>query len=187
MYTAQEALDRLMQGNKEYLEATRPTGDISPFIRLQTAKDGQHPYAVIITCSDSRVIPESIFSAGIGDLFVIRTAGNYIDNNILGCIEYAVYHLKTKLVVVMGHTQCGAIQAAVGEGAGGTYTLGLCLKLRHNFMRENNPVIACTKNIRCGVERIREVLTKDEDGETVETDVQVMGALYHTDTGVVEF
>ena len=70
--------------------------------REYTCKNGQHPYAVIVTCSDSRVIPESIFSAGIGDLFVIRVAGNVIDDHQLGSIEYATEHLGIRLVVVLG-------------------------------------------------------------------------------------
>lgn len=76
--------------------------------------NGQHPIAVIITCSDSRVPPEFIFNQGLGDLFVVRVAGNVIDKIELGSVEYAVEHLKTPLIVVMGHENCGAVEAAVG-------------------------------------------------------------------------
>lgn len=85
---------------------------------MHTSKNGQKPYAVIVSCSDSRVIPECIFSAGIGDLFVIRVAGNVIDKYQLGSIEYAAEHLCCKLVVVLGHTQCGAVGAAKGKCGG---------------------------------------------------------------------
>ncbi|MBZ9688620.1 carbonic anhydrase [Clostridium estertheticum] len=77
--------------------------------------NGQHPFAVIITCSDSRVPPEFIFDQGLGDLFVVRVAGNVIDKIELGSVEYAVEHLKTPLIVVMGHENCGAVEAAVEE------------------------------------------------------------------------
>jgi carbonic anhydrase len=81
---------------------------------------GQHPFAVILGCADSRVSPELLFDQGLGDLFVIRVAGNIADDAVLGSIEYAVEHLGTRLVVVLGHEKCGAVSAAVegGEAAG---------------------------------------------------------------------
>ena len=91
--TAADAMRRLKEGNAAYLNSRTGCGDVSPEIRIYTVKSGQKPYAVIIACSDSRGIPEYIFSAGIGDLFVIRVAGNVIDNNQLGSIEYAVERL----------------------------------------------------------------------------------------------
>ena len=108
-------LQRLKEGNKKFLNSAQSLGDVSPAIRQKTSKEGQKPYAVIVTCSDSRVIPESIFSAGIGELFVVRTAGSTIDKASLGSIEYAVEHLGSKLVVVLGHTQCGAVTAAISH------------------------------------------------------------------------
>ena len=110
--SAEVALERLKSGNEKYRNAKSCCGDASPEIRTLTSKNGQKPYAVIIACSDSRVIPEFIFSAGIGDLFVIRVAGNVIDNHQLGSIEYAVEHLGCRLVVVLGHTLCGAVGAS---------------------------------------------------------------------------
>lgn len=108
-------IDRLAEGNRLYLAAVRPAGDVSKKARLKTAQEGQFPYAVIVTCSDARVIPEAIFSAGIGDLFVIRVAGNVIDKHQLGSIEYAAAHLGCRMVVVLGHTGCGAVAAALSE------------------------------------------------------------------------
>jgi carbonic anhydrase len=101
------------------MAALTPHGDVSPEIRMDTAENGQHPYAIVITCSDSRVIPESIFSAGIGELFVVRVAGNVIDDHQLGSIEYAVEHLGIELVVVLGHTGCGAVGASLKGETGG--------------------------------------------------------------------
>ena len=81
--SAAEALKKLQEGNKRYLQAETNPGDVSPKIRQKTCDEGQIPYAIVITCSDSRVIPESIFAAGIGELFVIRVAGNVMDNHQL--------------------------------------------------------------------------------------------------------
>ena len=111
--TAADAIYRLAAGNLKYLNAESGHGDISRRVRLATWAKGQSPYAIIVTCSDSRVIPESIFSAGIGELFVIRNAGNLISQFALGSAEYAVEHLGTPLVLLMGHTNCGAVSAAL--------------------------------------------------------------------------
>ena len=104
---AEEALEKLKNGNARYLNLEKNEGNISAEIRKKTCMEGQRPYAVIITCSDSRVIPESIFNAGLGELFVIRVAGNVIDNHQLGSIEYAAGHLGCPLILVMGHNHCG--------------------------------------------------------------------------------
>ena len=101
--SASEALEKLKAGNQRYLSATANPGDVSPKIRHKTCTEGQEPYAIVITCSDSRVIPESVFSAGIGELFVIRVAGNVMDKHQLGSVEYAADHLGCNLVVVLGH------------------------------------------------------------------------------------
>ena len=115
----EEALAKLKKGNEAYITAETSSGNVSPELRSSTCVNGQKPYAVIVTCADSRVVPEHIFSAGIGELFVIRVAGNVIDDVVLGSIEYAADHLNTPLVVVMGHTHCGAVGAAIkGEGDG---------------------------------------------------------------------
>ena len=98
---------RLISGNRTYIESEDQD------CRLEAAEHGQHPYAIVIACSDSRVIPEQIFSAGIGELFVIRVAGNVLDNHQLGSIEYAAAHLGCKLILLLGHTDCGAVSAAL--------------------------------------------------------------------------
>ena len=110
--TNKEVIERLNRGNDEYLHGNNNTGDVSVEARKCTANEGQHPYAIVITCSDSRVIPETIFSARIGDLFVIRVAGNVLDNHQLGSVEYAFSHLDANVIVMLGHTKCGAIEAA---------------------------------------------------------------------------
>jgi len=112
---AETTMQRLLNGNERFavLKPTHPDEDLK---RLQDAAREQHPFAVVVCCSDSRVSPELIFDQGIGDLFVIRTAGNIIGGVELGSIEYAVEHLGVKLIVVMGHQNCGAVKAFI-EGA----------------------------------------------------------------------
>lgn len=106
----EEPLDRLMEGNRRYA-TNHPIHPDQTLPRIRELKKGQHPFAVIVSCSDSRVPPELIFDQGLGDIFVIRTAGNIIGDYELGSIEYAVEHLHTQLVMVLGHENCGAISA----------------------------------------------------------------------------
>ncbi len=105
---------RLMEGNNRFAAGHPRHPDESPEHRRKVA-EGQKPFAVIVTCSDSRVSPELIFDQGIGDLFVIRTAGNLLSDMELGSIEYAVEHLGVKTVLVMGHEKCGAISALLSD------------------------------------------------------------------------
>ncbi|POY37351.1 carbonic anhydrase [Solitalea longa] len=104
----------LKTGNKEFVHGEFNVHGVDSSLRIGLSKE-QHPKAVILTCSDSRVSPELIFDKGLGDLFVIRIAGNIADDAVVGSIEYAVEHLHTPLVVVMGHKNCGAIGAAVAD------------------------------------------------------------------------
>ncbi len=175
--SADEALRRLKEGNSLYLNSKTGTGDISSEIRLATSRDGQKPYAVIVSCSDSRVIPEYIFSSGIGELFVIRVAGNVIDNNQLGSIEYAVEHLGCKLVVVLGHTGCGAVSAASAKNAG--YVKFITDEIRQAVGLETDAVKASTLNVKQSVAKIRRLLSCDG--------LVVAGALYRTESGAVDF
>lgn len=113
---AKEALNRLIAGNGEYIAASRNTGDTGVERRNDLAVNGQHPFAIIITCSDSRTPPEHIFNAGLGELFVIRNAGNLVGEYDLGSVEYAAEHLGISLVAVMGHDNCGAVNGAIEGG-----------------------------------------------------------------------
>lgn len=113
----ESAIDKLTSGNKRFLDQK----SIHPHQDKKTVLDNQNkqnPFAVIITCSDSRVSPEIVFDQGLGDLFVIRNAGNLISDIDMGSIEYAVEHLDTKLIVVLGHTECGAIKAYINDKDG---------------------------------------------------------------------
>lgn len=107
-----EALARLMEGNARYVSAKLNHPDQTLQRRAEVAS-GQHPFAIILTCADSRVPPELLFDQGLGDLFVVRVAGNIVDDDILGSIEYGVGELATPLVMVLGHERCGAVKATV--------------------------------------------------------------------------
>ncbi len=180
--SAVEALEKLKSGNQRYLAAATNPGDVSPAIRQYTCENGQSPYATVITCSDSRVIPESIFSAGIGELFTIRVAGNVMDNHQMGSVEYATEHLGTKLAVVLGHTNCGAVGAAVSSDPGG-FVKYITDEIKKAIGEEKDPTKASCLNVRNSVTAIRESLKElVEKGE-----LTVCGALYHIDSGEVEF
>jgi carbonic anhydrase len=112
---ADQALVRLMNGNKRYAVHKEKHPDVS-LARRKELVAGQHPFAIILGCADSRVSPELLFDQGLGDLFVIRDAGNVVDDEVLASIEYAVEHLDAKLVMVLGHEKCGAVTAAIEGG-----------------------------------------------------------------------
>lgn len=114
MNSAMYALNRLTLGNQRYVAEQNYSGNISSRRRLQLA-EGQNPFAVIVGCSDSRVPAELVFDQGLGDLFVIRVAGNITDESVTGSVEYAVAVLGCELVVVLGHTDCGAVKATLQE------------------------------------------------------------------------
>ncbi len=174
------SLKALKDGNEKYLRAYKSDGDISPEARLHTFRNGQSPYAVIVSCSDSRVLPESIFGAGIGDLFVIRVAGNITDNIAIGSIEYALSHLNTPLVVVLGHTCCGAVNAAICGGAEG-HIKSITDKIKLAIGDEHNDYAACKLNVKSEARAISNALSQEN------VSAKVMGAIYHIDTGKVEF
>lgn len=113
------ALNLLKEGNNAYVEDELDSFDVSNEKRAEL-KQGQHPFAVIVTCSDSRVPPELIFNQGLGKLFTVRVAGNVVDSDEIGSIEYAVEHLHSPLIVVMGHDSCGAVKATVESVTNGT-------------------------------------------------------------------
>jgi len=112
--TPERAVERLIEGNKRFTEG-RPVRPHADSGRRGEVLDGQNPFAVVLTCSDSRVPPEIIFDCGIGDVFVVRVAGNVIDTAVMGSIVYAVTHLDCPLVVVLGHESCGAVTAALAD------------------------------------------------------------------------
>ena len=130
--TAQQALFCLLEGNKKFRTQNY---DVHPTAKkIQELVSGQHPYAAIVSCADSRVPPNEIFDCDLGEIFVVRNAGNVIGSFDLGSIEYAVEHLHTPLVMVLGHRNCGAVASAY-EWTGGTGALA-------SIMDEVTPSVA---------------------------------------------
>ena len=181
--SAADALEKLKEGNARYMGAASNPGDISPEIRKDTCANGQSPYAVVVACSDSRVIPEGIFSAGIGELFVIRVAGNVIDRHQLGSIEYAAGHLGTKLVVILGHDHCGAVHSAIHDEPDG-YVKTITDEIRAAIGEEKDELRASCLNVAHSVEA-----TKQSPGvqKLMQGGLEVKGAIYHIEDAAVEF
>lgn len=180
---AEEALEKLKEGNRLYIENACDYPDVSLHRRRETALHGQQPYAVIISCSDSRVIPESIFHAGIGELFDIRVAGNVMDDHQLGSVEYAASHLGVKLIVVLGHDRCGAVDAAINHDPEG-YVKFITDEIRLAIGDEKDPYRACCLNIKRSMDIIEsslDIRREEEHG------LKVVGAVYHIADGSVSF
>ena len=181
--SADQALEKLKTGNTLYLISKISGGDISPRKRLDACENGQQPYAIVITRSDSRVIPESIFGAGIGDLFVIRVAGNVMDDHQLGSVEYAASHLGVKLIVVMGHNHCGAVDAAINHDPDG-YIKFITDEIREAIGEEKNEYKACCLNVLHSIDVIEKSLLIHEQEEQ---GLKVVGAVYRLEDGKVDF
>ena len=183
-FSAEEALEKLKEGNRNFTAGRACAGDLSLRRRKDTCENGQHPYAILVTCSDSRVIPEHIFDAGIGDLFVIRVAGFVMDDHQLGSIEYAAEHLGCGLVVVLGHNHCGAVDAAIHHDPDG-YVRFITDEILRAIGRETDDYRACCLNVKhsCGIIENSIRIRKDEENYGL----KVVGALYHLENGEVEF
>ncbi|MBI4550663.1 MAG: carbonic anhydrase [Candidatus Latescibacteria bacterium] len=187
--TADAALARLMDGNKRFVAGQLTHPDQTRQRRESLAKS-QTPFAVILSCSDSRVPPEIVFDAGLGNLFVVRVAGNVVDDVALGSIEYAVEHLGAPLVMVLGHERCGAVTAATQPGEPEAHIKSLvqaikpavdAVKGQPGDLVDN----AIAANVRLGVKQLgtsREILGKHLD----EHKLTIVGARYDLDTGAVE-
>lgn len=173
---AVDLIERLSEGNRQYIERCDQA------VREDTAVNGQHPYAIVICCADSRVIPEQIFNVGIGELFVIRVAGNVLDKHQLGSVEYAAAHLHCKLVVILGHTGCGAVEAAV-NGHGDGFISYITEDILEAVGEERDLLQACKKNVRHGVNRIQNEFHKHPENG----DIDIRGAVYDVFTGKVEW
>ncbi len=182
--TAEQAIEKMKAGNRAYLASDKNLADISSRRRKETCQTGQHPYAIVVTCSDARVVPEMIFSAGIGDLFTIRTTGNVIDDHQFDSIEYAVQNLESPVIVVLGHTHCDAVDSARKRGEG-NYIRFVTDAIRLAIGNETEAYKAGCLNVQRGVALIKRSFPirclEEEEG------FQVLGAMYDLETGEVEF
>jgi carbonic anhydrase len=190
--TPDAAMKLLVEGNRRFAEARTAAKDLSPG-RRETLAGGQAPFAVVVCCSDSRVPPELVFDQGLGDLFVVRVAGNVVDPVVLGSVEYAVEHLHVPLVIVLSHEDCGAVRAAV---AGGTLPgeIGSVVQKIHGSVAEaasrgqTGPQavpLVTDLNVRSSA---KEILASPVVSHEVHLNkVQVVGAKYHLQSGRVEW
>jgi carbonic anhydrase len=129
----QQALDQLLLGNQRFIGDLATKAHKNSERRLMVAK-GQNPTAIVVCCSDSRMAPEQVFDVGLGDIFVIRNAGNVVDAIELGSIEYAAVHLHVPLVIVVGHERCGAVTAAVSGNPAPAHVLAIVDKIQQNLV-----------------------------------------------------
>jgi carbonic anhydrase len=189
------SLQKLEEGNKRFASG-KPVHPDETLERIRELKKGQHPFAVVVSCSDSRVPAELVFDQGLGDIFSIRTAGNVIGDYELGSLEYAVEHLDCKLIVVMGHKSCGAIKAFIDSK--GHYDHEDHIKNIINYIEKENEEKnlsttdklsvdnAIDANIAHGVTFLRtaEPILKERFDQKK---VEIIGALYDIETGKVVF
>lgn len=202
MLSAIEALDRLREGNARFVSDTRASEALTNQFRRTQVATGQEPFAIILGCSDSRVPGEIIFDQGLGDLFVIRVAGNIVAPSQIGSVEFAADRFGTRLVVVLGHSTCGAVTATLEElgrpsDAQSRNLQSIVDRIRPavepllaaggaHLSPEERMALAVRANIRASVNQLRhgsEILENliARDG------LLVVGAEYSLETGVVDF
>ncbi|MSQ92409.1 MAG: carbonic anhydrase [Gammaproteobacteria bacterium] len=196
-----EALERLRAGNKRFVANVRSAESISSAARRAELAVAQQPFAIVLGCSDSRVPVEIIFDQGLGDLFVIRVAGNIVAPSLIGSVEFAASQFGTRLVVVLGHSQCGAILATLVELRRPTANQSPNLKSIVDRIRpavegllaggdqQDQPGLvsrAVEANILASVQQLRHGSAIIE-GLVANHGLVIVGASYSLDTGVVEF
>ncbi len=199
--SATDALQRLRDGNLRFAEGTHSIESIPERDRLYEHLEGQSPFAIILGCSDSRVPVEIIFDAGLGNLFVIRVAGNIVAPSLIGSIEFAAEKFGTRLVVVLGHTGCGAVEATLStlqqddvEAAGFISHIVDCIRPAVEPLiasgTPQDPVELRDKAVRANVCASAELLRHDSKtlGRLINDDgLMIVGAEYSLETGIVEF
>jgi len=186
---AEAGLKKLLEGNQRYVANAMTRPDQSLERRTELVK-GQNPFAIILCCSDSRVPPEIVFDQGLGDLFIVRTAGNVFDNIALGSLEYAAEHLHVPLLVVLGHAKCGAVSATVAGGHAPGHIFSVVEAISPAVLQTkgkpgdpiDNAVVA---NTRMCAERLRE--SEPIIGELVKQGkLKVVAARYDLESGRVD-
>ena len=186
------AHDILVAGNKRFSENLKAQRNLKDQV-FQTS-EGQYPFAVILSCIDSRVPAELVFDQGIGDVFSVRVAGNIVNQDILGSMEYACKVAGAKIVVVLGHTKCGAVTSACKNVKLGNITPLLSkiqpavdsIKIAETELDDDQIEEVGVKNVQLSIERIRAesaILAEMEKNEEIE----IVGANYDVSTGIVDF
>ena len=190
--TPKKAYDILVDGNQRFMQNVKAQRNLQDQV-LETSS-GQYPFAVVLSCIDSRVPVELVFDQGIGDIFSARVAGNIVNEDILGSIEYACKVAGSKIVVVMGHTKCGAVTSACqGVELGNITALLHKIKpavdrIRSGNEEMNNEAVeeVSVLNVKLSIDRIRKespILLEMEKNK----EIKIVGALYHVSNGKVEF
>ena len=201
MMTANEALQRLQEGNKRFVSGVRSIDSLVKQMQRQDFVDGQAPFAIILGCSDSRVPAELVFDQGLGDLFVIRVAGNIVAPSQVGSVEFATSQFGTPLVVVLGHSMCGVVMATLEEikrpsDQTSSNVLSIVSRIRPSVellletdlhddpehllktaIRSN--ILASTNSLRHGSQMLEQLILEDR--------LAIVAAEYSLETGVVEF
>ena len=186
--TNQEIIQRLKSGNENFVN-DKLAGNNQDSARRETQTGGQAPFAIVLSCADSRVVPELAFDTGIGELFVVRVAGNVANTSSIASMEYAVAHLGTTMIVVLGHQSCGAVTAAVAGGDNG-YNL-------NHLLAHIAPAISSSgagAEVDAVIRENAKLTVKDLSdrsaiiGDAVNSGkVQIVPVYYHLDSGAVEF
>jgi len=201
MTTASDALQRLKDGNKRFVSGVRSIDTLVKQMQRSEHLEGQEPFAIVLGCSDSRVPAEIVFDQGLGDLFVIRVAGNIVAPSQIGSIEFAVERFGTQLVVVLGHSMCGAVIATIDELGQpskdrSSNILSIVNRIRpaveplYNTNLRNDPdqllhaairanIFTSTNQLRHGSQVLEQLILKNQ--------LTVVGAEYSLETGIVEF
>src|SRR6184192_1649934 len=186
-----EAISKLKEGNGRYTGGNLQHPGQTAERRIELAKS-QHPFATIVSCSDSRVPPEIVFDRGLGDLFIVRVAGNVINDEGLGSIEYSVDHLGTRLILVLGHQRCGAVDAAretiaaKGKAPGHIQSLVTAIKPAVEATAKDDLETTIKSNVKNVVQALRSS-TPILKAEVDSGKIQVIGGYYSLDTGAVTF
>jgi carbonic anhydrase len=201
MISARDALERLREGNRRFVSDDRAGDALTNAKRRQALAAGQEPFAIVLGCSDSRVPAEIVFDQGLGDLFVIRVAGNIVAPSQIGSVEFAAERSGTRLVIVLGHSRCGAVLATLEQLGCRSEDQSRNLRsivdrirpsveplLRTELRRDPDALVreAVRANVRMSADHLRhgsEILEQliQKDG------LQVIGAEYSLDSGIVEF
>ncbi|MFK5981373.1 MAG: carbonic anhydrase family protein [Flavobacteriaceae bacterium] len=190
--TAQLAHQILVEGNERFVQNVKTQRNLKD--QVVATSEGQYPFAVILSCIDSRVPTELVFDQGIGDIFSVRVAGNIVNEDVLGSMEYACKVAGSKIVVVMGHTKCGAVTAACNHVELGNITALLqkiqpavkVIEADISEMNDESIEKVSKLNVELSIDRIRkesEILAELEN----EGSIEIVGAIYDVSTGNVEF
>ncbi|EON76228.1 Carbonic anhydrase [Lunatimonas lonarensis] len=193
--TPQDALDYLKEGNNRFINNLRANRNLLQMVN--DTSEGQWPFAIILSCIDSRTATELIFDQGLGDVFSVRVAGNVVNEDVLGSMEYAVKYAGSKLIVVLGHTKCGAVTSACNRVKDGNIT-ALMHKIKPAIDKENTVKEerngknaefvekVANLNVFHAIEEIRErsdiISALEKEGR-----ILIVGGIYDVETGIVDF